>query len=32
MQIPISHPEYMAPKEEKSSSSVLPGHLATGDT
>ena len=22
----------MAPKEEKSSRSVLPGHLATGDT
>ena len=32
-QILISRPaEYMAPKEEKSSRSVLPGHLATGDT
>ena len=32
MQIPISRPENMALKEEKSSRSVLPGHLATGDT
>ena len=32
MQIPISRPEYMAQKDENSSRSVLPGHLATGDT